>query len=365
MAQIVPNRWQRVPLPSLATARPVTATWAQTLSDQLAFLHGRIKHVISSTWSPAKAVGDVKFTYLPSPGARVVLLTITFHEGTGSADLITCSATIAGASELGGTTSLLDGSTALPVPVLVSGTITRIPSRFEKLFDVSALTVGTPVLVTITTAASTGTPKGVATINLYEIPRDMFDGESSPSTDEGISAAWPFQGNEIYAGSATTTADAATGTERIVRQLDRARSLYRPHIVNLCTRESTGANGSWQHTTAAATYTAFKFGQTNAPRFYFPVRRLYSTSTRANYEATIRYNTNGFSPTFRIITPDATNNDITLTNSAGAWASVTGAVTVETNTTGQIAYVDIQINPNTGGAVTTYISHVAIYCKET
>jgi hypothetical protein len=134
--------------------------------------------------------------------------------------------------------------------------------------------------------------------------------------------------------------------------------------VNVATRESTGANGAWQHVTAANTFTAFKFGQTDQPRFYFPVRRLYSTSTRANYEARIRYNVNGVSPTLRIITPDGTNNDVTLTNTAGAWAAVTGAVTIETNTTDQEVYLVFEIKPNTAAALTTYISSIAIYCKE-
>jgi hypothetical protein len=196
-------------------------------------------------------------------------------------------------------------------------------------------------------------------VSAYVIPRDAFDAENNPSTDQGSAFYFPRGLNPIWEGSASTAGDSGSGLERYVYEMQRRRQYMTTYPIHLVRNE---VDADAYQTTSAVHATLTNLG---TARFRVRATRLFTTATAGTYQARVRYKSAGGNGTLRFVTTPvgggATNNDITLTTSA-AWAWATGAVTIATS--GTLQEADIAFTGLVAGGGTLYIDTISLYSNE-
>lgn len=323
----------------------------------MAFLHGTCKQIICSSAGLYRntTYGNIRYSYKHEPAAKAVVVVVRLNDGTDATASLTCQVGInAVTTVLGGTSTVLDGSSTLYAPTSRS----RVPQAYVKYLDPSGLTVGTVYDLLIAPSTVAGSPRGVYSVSAYVIPRDVFDAENNPSTDQGSAFYFPRGWNPIYAGSDTDAADTGGGLERYVYEMDRRRKYAITYPLNLA-RNEIDADA---YSTTSAVFATL----TNLSTASFRCRatRLYTTATVGTYQARVRYKSAGGDGVLRIITTpvggSSTNNDVPLATAAG-YGWTTAAVTIDTSGTNQEADITIQAKVAAG---TLYIDSLAVYSNE-
>lgn len=358
----VPPGYHGPALAPCIVGRPAASATPLAWSDAAAFLAGRAhKNVVLNTSRMVTTTGGgtktYYFGYVRSRGAqalRIVLELNTYSVANPSTAKV--SLTLTGATVLAGTnTAPLDGTTELACP---TSRLRRV-EEYERYFDVSGLTVGALNWIAVTVAAGVYTHRGLYRLSAYEVPRPALDPASNPSTDPGLNPAWGLPRGDVFAGSGSTAADAGAGMERVLHQLDSARSEGHRTVLSLCTVEDT--TDCWSDIGAAGPRTFQMYTSGYIPTFRVRVRRLYTSATTNACKIAIRYNLNHASGgTWHVYTGGTTN--VTLANTAGAWAVATGSLAIETN--GGDQEMAIQFGSTVPIGATLYVSSILIYDQE-
>jgi len=361
MGQPAPDHHVASSFPGVRIARPVGFPVGGVWVEQLGYLLGYCKHEVASVTRLPTVNGTTAIRYVRSPGAVALLLCVRPNVGTSVGDRMTVSPSVGGAGTLAGTSTVLDGTTGIATATSTDGT----PDRYFRYFDVSGLTVGTGYELVVTTASHTGTSKGIFSMRVEEIARVTTDPVGAPSTDPGVAWVWPRGGNYLFSGSASAASDGGAGFERIIGQLDDARSKVRRFPLNICSMDSDA--NAWSTTSAAFANPTWNFtGAATRPRWYTRAKRLYGTSTANQLTARVRYKSAGGELQVRIITTPvggaATNNDIVCPLAAAHGTIATGAVTIATSGTNQEAFIEIEEKVAGGG--TAYVSAISLHDNE-
>lgn len=354
----VPNEMAQQPMTAVRVARPVSTATGQAPQQIMSLLHGRCKAILGSNAGLPLANGDVRWTYKHEPAARVLKVELRLNVGTTTAARATIATSLNGSTtKLAGTTDEQDGTVALGCPT----TRIRVPSRHVCYFDTSGLTVGSLYDLLVTTGTSAGTPQGIYSLSAETLPRDVLDPENNPSTDQGIQFAFPRGDNPIFAGSATTAADAGGGTERYIYELDQWRAKSVRYPLQIATVE----NDTYSWNTTSATFANLTGIGTAA--FNARVTRFYTTSVKGAYKARCRYKvTGGGNAVLRITSTSVAagttdNNDsATLTSAAYAWSDP-WAVSMATDGTLQETVLTVQGKTTAG---TFYVDSIVVYPNE-
>lgn len=355
MSVLIPARFPSVDLAAAVVGRPVGYGWIDTIGAALAFLQGRIKHVVCAADYLSRAHGARRFLYTPSRGARVLVVVIGLHESADATTTQTVTLALSSATLLTG--APLDGSAAVACPTARF----RTPQQYVALFDVSKLVVGTLYELVVTSAAGAGTSYGVRRVAAYEVPRDATNAPGDPANEPGINPAFGQPGTNLYAGSVSTSGDVAAGMERVLGQLDDARATTRRFVVNLASVEDT--TNAWSLASTSGSYLDL-----GTPYLRTRAKRLYAAAAAGNtLQARIRYALNGTTATLRFKSSAGTTYDLALANTGGAWTGVTGTVKLDTNLgAGSNAQEDYwTISANVGGAgKVLYVSAIAAVDNE-
>lgn len=367
MPRAVPAAWPNVPLRAARVAAPVASLFGSDLGGQLTWLQGAPKTIVGSVAGLPLANGTSHLRYYKSPGAIALLVTVLPNHAAAAGTAMDVTTTIrdntgadTGADTLAGTTTVLDASS----PIGCALTTTRHLSLYQRYFDVSALTVGTPYELRVVTATNGGgTSRGVYSISAYEIPRPAFACESSPSTEPGVNAVFATAGNPIFAGSGSTSGDVAAGMTRYIHEFDAIRANVKRFPINVCALEDT--THSWAVTSAVFADVPWGFAGTGTtPRFSTRTKALYATGATDNtLEVRARFSTSGAGKlTVRLIREsDGTTYDMTATSSAGVWTEATWAAALQTTATGHGDAFTVQALVGSG---TGYLGALSVYDAE-
>jgi hypothetical protein len=361
----VPTRPEPAQLSRLAVGRQVSAHHGRHWNHELTFLLAHNVHpVVNNVFGGDGGARTVKVAYNRAPGVQVLLVEYELAQGIDASiaalSTFTVTASSGTVAEVGGA-GLLDGTTqAQP-----DSNTRHDRTVFQSFLDVTGLTVGTTVDLIFTYADASSDPVGAGLyrLSVFEVPLADVAPESASTTEVGLEGPWSDPRRAIVDGSTTTD----EGFVRLVAMLDKARSQIRRYW-QWITTEGTGAGEAWRViATSAAT---FPFGGSGAARtFQSKARHLYSSGGTLQPETTqvrIRYNNSGIGCTLRcVVTPvggAAVNTDVSLPNSAGAWAAVTAALSLPTSGTNQEFTISFQAWNSASG--TTYVSQIAIYSNE-
>ena len=358
----VPPGYHGPALAPCVVGRPAASATALAWSDAAAFLQGRAHMACVGSVSRMVLTGggtnDYYLGYVRSRSARVLRVVCELNVFAGATPVTaTLAPSLTGATTIGNAAPL-DGSSALPLP----SAALRRGEEYERYFDVSGLTVGTLTWIRVTVGAGTGTHQGLYRLSAYEVPRAALDPASAPSVDGGLNPAWGLPRGDVFAGSGSTAADAGAGMERVLHQLDSARTEGHRTVLSLCTVEDT--TYCWIHagTGALADFVMYTTGY--APTFRVRARRIGAASaTGSTNKIAVRYNINHASgATFRVTRADGTTTDVTLANTAGAWAVATQTLPLSTANTDQEDTLAFRINAP--GGTNCYVSAIYVYDQE-
>lgn len=355
----VPPGYHGPALAPCVVGRPAASATALAWSDAAAFLQGRAHMACVGSVSRMVLTGggtnDYYLGYVRSRSARALRVVCELNVFAGATPVTaTLAPSLTGATTIGNAAPL-DGSSALPLP----SAALRRGEEYERYFDVSGLTVGALTWIRVAVGAGTGTHQGLYRLSAYEVPRAALDPASAPSVDGGLNPAWGLPRGDVFAGSGSTAADAGAGMERVLHQLDSARTEGHRTVLSLCTVEDTAY--CWSDIGAAGPRTFQMYTSGYIPTFRVRVRRLYTTATTNACKIAIRYNLNHASGgTWHVYTGGTTN--VTLANTAGAWAVATGSLAIETN--GGSQEMAIQFGSTVPIGATLYVSSILIYDQE-
>lgn len=230
-----------IPLRSACIGQPVGAMHTLHHVDTLTFLLGRVGHVVGSTSVSAASAGTsttTKIAYRRSPGAQVLCVEIELRATTGAYARVT-------ASIVGGTAPRIPDGTDLLGGHLLDGThdvacdpaYTRHRNAYRCFFDVSGLSTGTTVEVTVNHNDYASLSSGVRRITAVEIPLVSMDPVGDPATEMGIDGAWPSAGNDLVEGDSSSP----RGWYRVFDQMVKARTLWRRHVQFAAREDTLGA----------------------------------------------------------------------------------------------------------------------------
>lgn len=364
MSLHVPNTWPHVPLEATRVRYPVGAGPLGDLVAQGAFLLGRNKAIVGNVSGLPRANGTVSFWWLKEPGDKALLVRVLMHRGAAAGARATVASSIRTTAGVDTGAGTLSGTTTRHgiEPIECSRTDLRVPSPHERVFDVSSLTVGTRYEIRVTTASSSGTAQGIHSLDVYAIPRDAMNPQSSPSTEPGVSPPFVMARNPIFAGSASTAGDAGQGTERLVHVMDQVRSQTRRYPLQIATIQST--THAWSRTNVAFGDLDWKFaGGAGVPRFTTRAKKLYAAGTDNALQASVLYSTSSGAATgtLRLTREsDGATYDVTLPGST-SFTNATGSVFLET---GGAEGEDSWTLTGKATAGTLYIAGIALYDNE-
>ena len=318
MSTPVPQSDTAFDLSAVRTGQPVVRGGLSRWSESLAFLLGHTLHVIGCASFPARAAGRtsligltywVRVLYCRSPGAQVIRVCCELAPDDES-ETQTINVTLpTGATWIDA--HGLDGSVDFPNPPLgrTSG------QEIVGWADVSGVSVGDltlSVVCKVTPAATKGT--GLRRLSVTEVPLASLDPVASEPVLDGASVR---PGRLVIDGSAST----ASGSQRTIYLLDRARAEMRQHLA-WCGIESGDTNGAattphWAR--EASSYGAIDWGWSSGSGdvvLYAHPRKLYSPAVGVPYKLRVRYRTS-----------DATSCGVKLWTQAGTVDTTTGVWT--------------------------------------
>lgn len=285
MSAYTPDRPPTNELQAYRSGRPVSHRHGRTWQDALHFLLGfGLPTVVTTSIAaqPSASPGDVFFAYKRSPGARALLVAIELHEPAASgAD---CTVEV---SRVSGTTDYLPVAGATEGDL--RGAYDLVPQvgewadlrQWVDVIDVSALTVGALAWLRVRWTNGAGTTRGVSKLTVLEVPRRTLVTDSS---DAGIDGGWPFTGNYLWDGTASTL----DGFVRLGAELDRARTEGRGYV-QLATVEAVA--DAWSCGISVGVWAAVTFGASSQPSLWTRAKRLYETTTNNAKSFVCRYTT--------------------------------------------------------------------------
>jgi hypothetical protein len=274
-------------LASHVVARAAAARHGRVWQDAIHHLLGYNLPPIVSCNINADAAGssaDYVFAYRRTPGARALAVVVELREP--SSDAAEC--TILLERVAGGTHYLPDDAAANGnlrdlVPHSQPTGNWADPRQIIDVLDVSGLTVGALEWIRVRWTDSVTAPgtRGIARIHAFEVPRATL---ATDASDAGIDGGWPFAGNPLHDGTSSTL----DGFERLLAEVDRARSLVRRHH-QLVTIEST--SDAWPCGSSVGGWAPVRFGRSTQPTFRLRARRLYDASVDNLHSLVCRYTT--------------------------------------------------------------------------
>lgn len=356
MPTTVPSYPSPSQLSSMAVARPVSGSVnGQRWANELAFLRAHAVQSVAAVKLPRHATAStVRVAYNRSPGCNVIRVEVELHVTIvfPSFGRINASVALSGATLIAG--SLLDGSSELLVP---ESEVSDYPVYVAYL-DVSGVTAGTTQYIDISwTDVSNGT--GLYRVAVHEVPLAEVDPVGAATTEVGLNGGWPNPPNKLEAGATNVS----YGWARIFGELDGARYTCRRHW-QLATPEITAA--AW--TTSSTVDGPLTWNITGAydPDWYIRARRLYATTT-ANAHTLVgrlRMDAGGSSGRVRILLDGVASGTLTVPAGTTSFTTISTAVSVPTNTSGQLVKVEFDARVD-GGGQTLYCSNLALIEAET
>jgi hypothetical protein len=336
----------------LVTGQLVSAAHGRHWAAELGYLLAYNLPPVCSVDLPEQLAGYVavvaRVGYVRTPGCDVVRVLIGLRERPPGA---TMRVNVAAAGAVALEPTRLDGSATLTCPPQ----LLQSYETHEALFDVTALTPGTPVDFVVT-ATDVNDSRGICELHVIEVPQAATDPVAAPSTEVGVDAAWPHYANPLVDGAIP----GPRGTRRLVAQLDRARTEVRPHFQLVTYEDDTNA---WfvQGTTFASPF-ATVVGVADVPRFGGRAWRL-KTGLPAKATLRCRYKTTGGSAATLRVRLNGVNTDIALPNSA-TFTALTAAITLPNGGTNQEFTAEFEAK-SAGAVDRVRISQLLIYGTET
>ena len=286
MPTYVPDRPATLDLQSTQMGRPTSHRHGRAWQDTLSFLLGHNAQTVASFGvpkQPSASPADFFFAYKRSPGARALMILVELHAPTADGDTA-----LVEVSKVGGSTTYLPASGSTDGELRGGRDLAPQFGRWSDLtqfgdfIDVSSLTVGTLEWFRVRwTDGSNPGSHGVSKITVVEVPRRALAEDSS---DAGIDGGWPFTGNPLIDGSASTL----NGTVRLLSEIDRARTEWR-NFRQAATIEAVA--DAWSCGVSVGSWSPVLFGRSTQPGINLRARRLYETTTNNKQTFVCRYTT--------------------------------------------------------------------------
>lgn len=342
-------------LSAVRTGEAVSSAGFTRWADEIAHVNGHLLHkagqavILPRAVARTSLVGLAHAVHVPwscSAGVQVVRVTVELADSVEIGDTNTITTTLpSGAAwiDAGG----LDGTLTIYNPA----TGRTIPREYVGWADVSACTVG--ALTDVWTFACVPSTKGagVRRVTLVEVP---LAGMAVDASEPGWDAAACRAGRPVEDGGASS----ARGVQRLWYCLDNGRANYRQHFLlsSVETADATayGTTPHWsRESNALGSIDWLMTAGATDPTWYLATRTLYTSADAGNYSWRVRYRTdNATSCQIRMTAQGgalsggawtgasaATNQDMTLPGTSGAWAWVSQAATLPSDGTSGLVSV--------------------------
>lgn len=340
-------------LSDLAVGNTVSASHGKTLAQELAYLRAHLVEPVVCCFLKKASGGSAtaKVAYNRTPGVQALYIVVEVHESVGDgASYATVEVTVAGSPATWLALTPLDGTTAALVAVEPPAWDQQ---QYVGVMDVSGLTAGTTTDLHFAWSGSVK-QEGIYRISVCEIPLADVNPVTSPTTEPGLSLAWPSAGNALVDGTTSTS----LGFLRALDQYSKALTQHRRHLQWVARGEDN--SNAW--TVTSTTFAAIVTGQNDNPTFRVRACALYGTSVPDTRTFRVRgLATGGITLTVRaIVTPvggSPTNTDLAIAGS-GSWGAST--MSIDLPCTGTDQEVDIQFQAKVSSASTARISNISL-----
>ena len=224
-----------------------------------------------------------------------------------------------------------------------------VPASLVGYADVSACAVNTLLYWSVAAVQVSGTGGGISRLSITEVPLSLLD----PPTDDTVDQSWTVAGGHQWDGDNTT----AHGFTRFNLALDQARKYSRRHFalvgIEATDASAAASNGLWYADgTSGASYQSINLlTGVSSQGWRMQVADLYN-GTSETWKLACRYRTATATGGVLRLYPTgisgaaAVAQDLTLTATSGAWAWVSGDVTIPVDGTNNAVELEFQCKNN-------------------